>query len=187
MGIRSCWWRNTNVRGSVSTRSCLLGGLSGHTLLFNDSFYCIVRRGASAPKCTSQSGSRPLPLSPRRRRPSSPRCSTLLCSLLPHFLITFLASALGPVRWSGIRTVCWSFVPPHPNEPRSACSKNGFMACALAADSWNCVTMQVAAFCAPQPHATPGLELVEGPVSRNGQPACQGMSAGPSAWGDASN
>ena len=145
------------------------------------------KRGQCPVKCTSHSGSRPLPLSPRRRRPSSPRCSTLLCSLLPHFLITFLASALGPVRWSGIRTVCWSFVPPHPNEPRSACSKNGFMACALAADSWNCVTMQVAAFCAPQPHATPGLELVEGPVSRNGQAACQWKSAGPSAWGDARN
>ena len=37
----------------------------------------------------------------------------------------------------------------------------------------------------PPCHAWP--RTVEGPVSRNGQPACQGMSAGPSAWGDASN
>ena len=106
-----------------------------------------------------------------------------------------LAPAAFPDNFSsvgvGACSLVWDphgiFVPPHPDEPRSACSKNGVMACALAADSWNCVTVQVAAFCAPHPHATPGLELVEGPVSRNGQAACQWMSAGPSAWGDASN
>ena len=140
--------------------SSLLKGLSGHALLFNDSFYCTVRRGGPArTKCTSRSDSRPLPLSPRRRRPSSPRFSTVLCSLMPHFLMNFLASALGLVRWLGIRTVCWIFVPPHPDERTPIGLQQewlyGLLPCRV---SWMCATIQVAAFCAPHPHVTPDRE-----------------------------
>ena len=163
-------------------------GLSGHTLLFNDSFLLQSQKRGQCPEMHVA-----VRIAAAAALASS---ASAFVAQVQHASV--LAPAAFPDNFSSVGVGACSLVwdPHRMLDLCSAPSKRtpiglqqewlyGLRPCRGFLELCHNASGRVLR---PSPpcHAWPRT-VVEGPVSRNGQAACQWKSAGPSAWGDARN